>query len=190
MKADNVFSDFLIGEEVPEVMLAEAEIPTDTGDSINQGELFSSSDISLSEKKPDKNKEPGKNKKPSSSGDLFEDTDEFKILSNQATKAQLRKHIQTDTLNRLKIETEIVNFKKAAGDVAEFKFMDLMYISYMEKINLDSFKMLKRLKPKFESYIRDKEVSDSIMALLKSEFTKTFEGVKSAQAKEVEKWNQ
>ena len=188
--SDNIFSSYLIGEEkISESKIPETVISPVGKKPVNHGELFP---VDIKKKKKDiKIDDPGEEKSsgPGSEFD-FSKSDEYKSLNEQAQKAQLMKHIQVDKLNRLKLETEMVNFKKAAGEVAEFKFMELMYTSYITKMHTDIIKMLKRLKPKLESYIRDPEAAAAISLLLKTEVKKTLEGVKIAQIKEVEKWNQ
>ena len=135
MSLDDIFGGYIPGEKVQNIPLSDELGPSSVAVcddiSLKQSELFPDL-LNNKDKKADNG--AAENKTTAEGGESSPDTktDEYKALEIRASRSQLMKHIQQDELNRLKIEAELVNFKKVAGEVAEFRFMETLYISYLE----------------------------------------------------------
>ena len=173
---NNIFSDYISSDSM------QAQIVGEKDDYIH-GELFPDIKSDRIKKDTNENKSVNQDKEP----DKKPVDPEYEKLRTKSTHAQLFKHIQVEELNHLKIENERVNFLKNAGRVAELKFMDFLYIGYMEKCNLDLIKMVKKLRHRFSPFLGKEELEKVIDALAK-EISYVLTGVKEQQKEEIENW--
>ena len=116
----------------------------------------------------------------------FKDS-EHEALALQSQQSQFKKKIQEEELNSIKLEREKINLLKAAGEVGEIAFFEFCYVSYMEKINVDSFKMINRIEERILS-LADQKKGSAIVEMIKKELTNVIRSVKIAQENEVKRW--
>lgn len=172
VKMDNLFSEYITKDN----------IPSDGGnDQIN---LFN--DLPSGNEKKKIKAEKTKN----SSGYKSK---EQKDLEKRAANSLLVKALQGEILNDMRIQSEKIDYYVKAKSVAELKFMDSLYFSYMERSHLEMIRMVKKIKPEIRIliYQEDKEniVNDIISCLLK-EIKNALAGIKIAQINELKKWKQ
>ena len=68
-------------------------------------------------------------------------------LFEEARQAELRKKISQAELAAYKVEQEKINLEKLSQNLAEFSFMEYLFIGYMERINIEMVNMAKKIKP-------------------------------------------
>jgi len=175
MNNDGIFSDYIIEDE-PE----EKEV---------QAELFEADDlpdISFSGKK----KTSGRDKKKSRSQDSgnTEENNADQELIDQARSASYKKTVHDQEIKSIKLQRERIQLMKDSEEVGEIAFFDFCFVSYMEKMNIDSYKMIDRIEPRILTLVNEKK-GGAIIEMIKKELNNVIKSVKIAQANEVKRWN-
>ena len=114
----------------------------------------------------------------------YENLDE---LITESQKATLMKPILDNTLKERKIEQETIELKKRAGEVMETSFGEFLYYGYMEKVNLDLLRMMKRIEPMIENMVNDRNTK-GIIKRIDSEITNILKGVQKQQDLDAKNW--
>lgn len=119
----------------------------------------------------------------------YMDSDDVDLpdLTKESYKAQLMKHINDEKLQKYKIEQEKMKMMKAAGDIQERSFAEFLYYGYMEKCNLDFLSMMKKLKPKLDALVKEKDTA-GVIKLINKEIKNTLTTIKKNQKKDVKEW--
>ncbi|MCP4393490.1 MAG: hypothetical protein GY804_04380, partial [Alphaproteobacteria bacterium] len=108
-------------------------------------------------------------------------------LTTKAQKAELMKPIQTEELNRFKIEKEKLDLLKKAGDLQETKFAEFLYYGYIEKIQQDIISMTKKLRPKIESEVQEGNTLN-VVKLIEKEIKSILISIQKSQKRDVKEW--
>ena len=173
MDDSHLFDDFIIQPEPetekPEPGLLDLGLPP----------LPPSGDLKKSKKK--QKDESEKSQQSQFSGDTQE------LLQQSAREANLKKAIHDQEIKGIKLEREKIGLLKDAGEVGEISFFEFCFVSYMEKMNIDSFKMIDRLETRIKAYANENK-GEAIVVMLKKELTNVIKGVKIAQSNEVKRW--
>ncbi len=114
-------------------------------------------------------------------------TNDLADLIEQSSRAELMKPIQLEELQKFKIEQEKMKMMKAAGDVQETPFAEFLYYGYMEKCNLDFLAMCKKLKPRIDAKVKERDTA-GVIKLLNKEIKSILMTIKKNQKKDVKEW--
>jgi len=169
MSNENIFADFIEPEEPEEKVLQEDLLGFDLP-------AFSSSG---------KNKKTGEKNNPPSQ---FSD-DTHKELAEKAKLSSWKKTVHDEEIKSVQLQRERIRLMEAAGEVGEISFFDFCFVAYMEKINIDTFKMFDRIDARVGT-LAEQQNGKAIMQMMRKEFSNVIKSVKIAQANEIKRWKQ
>ena len=118
---------------------------------------------------------------------IVEDGEELADLRRESNKAKLLEPILKNEKLSYINEQQKLSLLKESGKVMETSFGEFLYFGYMEKLNIDILMMLKKLKPKIDNLVKERD-TDGVIKVLKKEYKSILDTVKKSQEKDVKAW--
>jgi hypothetical protein len=135
---------------------------------------------------PSKEKPVRKKKEVESDYDDDQETDLGELIE-QAQEAQLKEKISKAELAAYKVEKERLALDLKAGNIAEVKYMEFVYLSHIEKMYIDMHRMADKIEAKINPFVQERDIK-GVTKTLKKEISETIRSVKQGQKEAARSW--
>lgn len=112
---------------------------------------------------------------------------EKSALFKRAADAQLMEQIHKADLAGYKVEKEKVALETLAGHLIETDFAEFLFLSYLEKANVDLLGMMKRLEPIIVNLVKEGD-HKKLMRRIDKEIQSILIDIKKNQKKDALSW--